>query len=85
VTAGDIALIIGALATLVTAVAGLISAVQRKAAKDADALEEERDRLRSRVEWLLRHVHALRLLLAEHGIAAPAMASDPDDETEGAR
>lgn len=82
-TAGDIALIIGALATLVTAVAGLITTVQRKAAKDADALEAERNTLRRWVELLLRHVHALRLKLAEHGIEAPPMPAEPD-ETETA-
>jgi hypothetical protein len=78
-TAGDIALIIGALATLVTAVAGLISAVQRKAARDAEQLETERNRLRSRVEGLLRHVHTLRLLLASNGIEAPAMPAEADE------
>lgn len=76
-TAEGIALVIGAVAGLVTAVGGFISSRQRKAARDADELEDERNGLRRRVEELLRHIHALRLLLAEHGIEAPPM---PDED-----
>jgi uncharacterized iron-regulated membrane protein len=82
VTAGDISLLIGAVAGLIAAIAGFVSQWQRKAALDADQLEKERNRLRRRVEGLLRHIHALRTLLAEHGIEAPPV---PDDHTEGSR
>ena len=77
-TAGDISLLIGAAAGLIAAITGFVTSWQRKAALDADSLEKERNRLRQRVEALLRHAHALRLLLAEHGIEAPPM---PDEET----
>lgn len=77
---------IGEIAVLVTALAGFIGTVltfvvnrQRKAAQDADALEDERNSLRQYVEALLRHVHALRRLLAEHGIEAPPVPDEPKD------
>lgn len=77
-TAEGIALIIGAVAALVTALAGLVNSWQKKAAVDADVLERERNSLRLWVEVLLRHVHVLRRLLAEQGIEAPAMPEEPD-------
>jgi hypothetical protein len=82
VTAGDISLLIGAVAGLIGTVAGFVISWQKKAALDADALEKERNRLRRRVEGLLRHIHALRTLLAENGIEAPPV---PDDHTEDSR
>lgn len=79
-TAGDISLLIGAVAGLIAAVAGFVSQWQRKAALDADALERERNRLRRWVELLLRHVHDLRRLLAESGIDAPTMPDEPEEK-----
>jgi hypothetical protein len=84
VTAEGIALVIGAVAALITALAGLVNSWQKKAALDADALEDERNALHRWVEVLLRHIHALRLLLAEHGIETPPMP-DEDEFREGGK
>lgn len=77
-TAGDVSLLIGAVAGLIAAVAGFVSQWQRKAALDADALEKERNRLRRWVEGLLLHIHELRRLLAEHGVEPPPVPEEPE-------
>ncbi|SNR33193.1 hypothetical protein [Blastococcus mobilis] len=80
-TAGDIGTMLTGLTALVTALGAIYLQRQRRAALDADALEKERNGLRQRVESLLRYIHVLRRLLAEHGIEAPPMPAEPD-ETE---
>lgn len=79
-TAGDIALVITAIAALITAVAGLIGAVQRRRVQDAEAVEKERNRLRRYAERLLLHIHAVHLLLAEQGIEAPDVPDEAETE-----
>lgn len=83
-TAGDIATVLTALTALVTALGAIYIQRQRRTALDAAALEKERNRLRLWVELLLRHIYALRRLLAERGIEAPPMPTEPD-ETETAK
>lgn len=80
-TAGEIATLLTALTALVTAVGAIYLQRQRRAALDADELEKERNALRRYVELLLRYIHGLLRLLAQNGIEAPPVPDEPKESS----